>query len=173
MRGDLSIGSMVAVLVAYKDLAGPWKELLRYYQRKEDIRVKYTQVIEQFNPPNLIEPDLISRDSETQQLPSGGLTANNISYTEDGLYFSVEGASFKFPLDQHTAAVGMGNSGKDELATLLSRLVNPSSGTITMGATNMAELPEALTGRRIGYVGQNAYLFTGSVRDNLLYPLKN
>jgi len=173
LRGDLSIGSMVAVLVAYKDLAGPWKELLGYYQRKEDIRVKYTQVIEQFDPPNLIDPDLISRDCETQQLPTGDLKASNISYTEDGLYFSVEGASFKFPLDQHTAAVGMGNSGKDELATLLSRLVTPSSGTLSIGSTNMAELPEALSGRRIGYVGQNAYLFTGSVRDNLLYPLKN
>ena len=55
LRGDLSIGSLVAVLVAYKDLAGPWKELLRYYQRKEDIKVKYTQVIEQFNPQGLSE----------------------------------------------------------------------------------------------------------------------
>jgi len=173
LRGDLSIGSMVAVLVAYKDLAGPWKELLRYYQRKEDMKVKYTQVIDQFNPPNLIEPTIIDSDSESTQLPQGELLANNISYTEDGLYFSVEGASFKFPLDQHTAAVGMGNSGKDELATLLSRLVNPSSGTIAIGSANMAEIPESLAGRRIGYVGQNAYLFTGSVRDNLLYPLKN
>jgi ABC-type methionine transport system ATPase subunit len=37
----------------------------------------------------------------------------------------------------------------------------------------MADMPEALTGRRLGYVGQNTYLFTGSVRDNLLYPLKH
>ena len=173
LRGDLSIGSMVAVLVAYKDLAGPWKELLRYYQRKEDIRVKYTQVIEQFSPPDLVEPDLINRDSQGQQLPDGDLKANNVSYTEDGLYFSVDGASFQFALDQHTAAVGMGNSGKAELATLLTRLVNPSTGTINIGTTNLADLPESLVGRRIGYVNQNAYLFTGSVRDNLLYPLKN
>ena len=173
LRGDLSIGSMVAVLVAYKDLAGPWKELLRYYQRKEDIKVKYTQVIDQFSPPNLIEPTLIDADVETAQLLQGELLANNISYTEDGLYFSVEGASFKLPIDQHTAAVGMGNSGKDELACLLSRLINPTSGTLAIGSKNMAEIPESLIGRRIGYVGQNTYLFTGSVRDNLLYPLKN
>ncbi|MFV2031914.1 MAG: ABC transporter transmembrane domain-containing protein [Gammaproteobacteria bacterium] len=173
LRGDLSIGSMVAVLVAYKDLAGPWKELLRYYQRKEDIKIKYTQVIEQFNPPDLIDPALIDSDSDTARFPPGGLLANSISYSEDGLYFSIEGASFKLGLDQHVAAVGLSNSGKDELACLLSRLINPSAGTITIGTRNIAEMPEALIGRRIGYVGPNTYLFTGSVRDNLLYPLKN
>ena len=64
LRGDLSIGSMVAVLVAYKDLSGPWKELLRYYQRKEDIRIKYTQVIQQFNPHNMIKTDIIDHRPE-------------------------------------------------------------------------------------------------------------
>lgn len=35
------------------------------------------------------------------------------------------------------------------------------------------DIPEALIGRRLAYVGQNTHLFTGSVRDNLLYPLKH
>ena len=173
LRGDLSIGSMVAVLVAYKDLAGPWKELLRYYQRKEDIKVKYTQVIEQFNPQGLIEPSLINSDPVTTGLPGQDIQANAISYSEDGLYFSVDNASFKLALDAHIAAVGLSNSGKDELACLISRLINPSVGTITIGKEKMSAMPEALTGRRISYAGQNSYFFTGTVRDNLLYPLKH
>jgi ABC-type multidrug transport system fused ATPase/permease subunit len=173
LRGELSIGSMVAVLVAYKDLAGPWKELLRYYQRKEDMKVKYTQVIDQFNPQGLMDPIILDSDLDTPQLPEGSLHASGISYSEDGLYFSIDGASFSLELDQHIAAVGLSNSGKDEMAGLLSRLINPTIGTITIGAQKMADMPEALTGRRLGYVGQNTYLFTGSVRDNLLYPLKH
>jgi ABC-type multidrug transport system fused ATPase/permease subunit len=173
LRGELSIGSMVAVLVAYKDLAGPWKELLRYYQRKEDMKVKYTQVIDQFNPQGLMDPIILDSDLDTPQLPEGSLHASGISYSEDGLYFSIDGASFSLGLDQHIAAVGLSNSGKDEMACLLSRLINPTIGTITIGAQKMADMPEALTGRRLGYVGQNTYLFTGSVRDNLLYPLKH
>ena len=173
LRGDLSIGSMVAVLVAYKDLAGPWKELLHYYQRREDIKVKYTQVIEQFSPPKLVEPAIIDSDSEITRLPEGDLKASNISYTEDGIYFSVEGASFKLKLDQHTAAVGLSNSGKDELACMLARLIHPTSGTLSIGDMNMAYMPESLIGRRIGFVGQSSYLFSGTVRDNLLYSLKN
>ncbi len=85
LRGDLSIGSMVAVLVAYKDLSGPWKELLRYYQRKEDIKVKYSQIIQQFNPENMIDAKIIDHRPESLELPAQDIQASNIRYSEDGL----------------------------------------------------------------------------------------
>ncbi|HMB74697.1 MAG TPA: ABC transporter ATP-binding protein, partial [Gammaproteobacteria bacterium] len=173
LRGDLSIGSMVAVLVAYKDLSGPWKELLQYYQRREDIKVKYTQVIQQFDPHNLIDTEVIDRQPESLELPGREIRANNLRYSEDGLYFSIDGASFRLPVDQHCAAVGLGNSGKDELAGLVSRLLNPSSGNLTLGESRMQELPEAITGSRLGYVGPSSFMFNGSVFDNLTYSLKH
>ncbi len=173
LRGDLSIGSMVAVLVAYKDLSGPWKELLRYYQRLEDIRVKYSQVIQQFNPVNMLKPDIIDQRPESLDLPDGEIQANNIRYSEDGLYFSIDGTSFKFPISQHCAAVGLGNSGKEELAFLMARLINPSSGNITLGASKLEDMPEAIIGRRFSYVGPAAFMFTGSVYDNICYGLKH
>jgi putative ABC transport system ATP-binding protein len=173
LRGDLSIGSMVAVLVAYKDLSGPWKELLRYYQRKEDVKVKYSQVIQQFNPQNMLKAEIIDQRPESLEFPDREIQANNIRYTEDGLYFSIDGTSFKFPFDQHCAAVGLGNSGKEELALLMSRLVNPSSGNITIGDWKMENVPESITGRRLGYVGTTAFMFNGTVYDNLCYALKH
>ncbi len=48
INGELTFGALVAVLAAYKDLSAPWKELLSWYQMKEDTRVKYDQLIEQF-----------------------------------------------------------------------------------------------------------------------------
>ena len=173
LRGDLSIGSMVAVLVAYKDLSGPWKELLRYYQRMEDIRVKYSQVIQQFNPLNLLNVDIINQRPDTLDLPAREIQANNLRYSEDGLYYSIDGTSFKFPMDQHCAAVGLGNSGKEELAFLMSRLINPSSGSMTIGDNKMDVMPEAIIGRRIGYVAPSVFMFNGSVYDNICYALKH
>ncbi len=173
LRGDLSIGSMVAVLVAYKDLSGPWKELLRYYQRMEDIRVKHAQIIQQFDPQNMLTAEIIDHRPESLELPGREIQANNIRYSEDGLYFSIDGTSFKFPMDQHYAAVGLGNSGKDELAFLVSRLTNPSSGNITVGKWKMEDIPESITGTRLGYIGAGAFMFNGSVRDNVCYALKH
>lgn len=173
LRGDLSIGSMVAVLVAYKDLSGPWKELLRYYQRKEDIKVKHAQIIQQFNPQNMLAAEIIDEQQGLHQLPDDKIQANNIRYSEDGLYFSIDGASCKIPINQHQAVVGLGNSGKDELAFLMSRLVNPSAGSITIGDLKMADLPESITGKHLGYVGASAFMFNGTIYDNLSYALKH
>jgi len=173
LRGDLSIGSMVAVLVAYKDLSGPWKELLRYYQRKEDVKVKYSQVIQQFNPQNMLSTEIIDHLPESLEFPDLEIQANNVRYSEDGLYYSIDGTSFKFPFDQHCAVVGLGNSGKDELALLMSRLVIPSSGSMNIGEWKMENVPESITGRRLGYVSSTAFMFGGSVYDNLCYVLKH
>ena len=43
--GDLSLGALVAVLAAYKDFSAPLKELFRYYQTSEDVRVRYHEVV--------------------------------------------------------------------------------------------------------------------------------
>src|SRR6267154_1442486 len=48
IKGDLSFGALVAILAAYKDLASPWKELLDFYQIKENSRITYEQIVEQF-----------------------------------------------------------------------------------------------------------------------------
>lgn len=44
INGQLSFGALVAVLTAYKDFSAPLKELFRYYQTMEDVRVRYEEV---------------------------------------------------------------------------------------------------------------------------------
>lgn len=48
IKGNLSVGALVAVLAAYADMASPWKELLDYYQQKEDMSVRFHQVVQEF-----------------------------------------------------------------------------------------------------------------------------
>jgi ABC-type multidrug transport system ATPase subunit len=56
---------------------------------------------------------------------------------------------------------------------LLARLIDPTGGRITIGGTDIASVPEAVTGRRIAYVGASAQLFSASIGDNLFYGLKH
>lgn len=57
--GDLSFGALVAVLGAHKDFAAPLKELFRYYQTLEDVKVRYDE-IQKF----LISPDFGEQSME-------------------------------------------------------------------------------------------------------------
>ncbi len=172
IQGDLTLGALIAVLAAYKDLAAPWKELLVWYQQREDVRIKYEQVIEQFHPPGMLDEALQSTDA-VDPGPLEGDIAINVSLSDEDGHKILDGAAFTVPVASHVAIVGDPASGKSELAMLLARLFPPSSGRISIGAHDLARLPESVTGRRIGYVGANTHLHNASIGENLLYGLKH
>src|SRR5690348_14841112 len=173
IKGSLSFGALVAILAAYKDLASPWKELLDFYQIKENSRITYEQIVEQFQPAGMADARLLLAEPERIMPLTGDLSVANLSLAEDDRSRVVDAVSFTIKLDEHVAVIGQSGSGKSELALLLARLVRPSSGRITIGGADLAELPVAVVGRRIGYVGAMPYLFAGTLRDNLLLGLRH
>jgi len=173
IEGEITFGALVAVLAAYKDLASPWKELLSYYQLREDVKIKYEQVIEQFQPPEILDAELQFPPEDKIEPLQGDYSAANVSLSEDGRVKTVDSVTLTFKLTEHIAIVGPGGSGRDELAQLLGRLIFPTTGSIRIGGTNAAELPEYVTGRRLSYVGQTPYMFATTVRENLFYGLKH
>ncbi|HWB48341.1 MAG TPA: ATP-binding cassette domain-containing protein [Stellaceae bacterium] len=173
IRGTLSFGALVAVLAAYKDLASPWKELLDFYQNNQNSRITYDQIVEQFEPANMADAALLLAEPETLPHLSGELAVANLSLSGDDKSRLVDAVSFTLTLDEHVAVIGQSGGGKSELAQLLARQVQASSGRITIGGADLAELPLAVVGRRIGYVDATPYLFTGTLRDNLLGGLRH
>jgi putative ABC transport system ATP-binding protein len=171
--GDLSFGALVAVLAAYKDLASPWKELLDFYQSKENSRITYDQIVEQFQPAGMMDGRLLLEEPETVAPLAGELSVANLSLSEDDKSRIVDAVSFTMPLAEHVAIIGQSGSGKSELAMLLARLLRPSSGRVAIGGVDLAGLPVAVIGRRIGYVSATPYIFTGTLRDNLLLGLRH
>lgn len=173
IEGDLTLGSLVAVLAAYKDLSPPWKELLTFYQIKEDARIKYEQVIVQFEPQGMIDESRQEAEPDGDGRLSGELAAANLALQDEDQVSIVGGVNVKFPLSERVAVVGSAGSGKEELMLMLARLIDPTGGRITVNGTDLSSMPESVTGRRIGFVGQNAYVFSSSLRDNLFYGLKH
>ncbi|MGQ9366341.1 ABC transporter transmembrane domain-containing protein [Azospirillum sp. ST 5-10] len=172
IEGELSFGALVAVLAAYKDLAAPWKELLDWYQQKEDNRIKYEQVVEQFQAPDLMEEERQRADVAPDARLSGTLAFSNVSFGEDGGAAVLDGVNGEVPLAGHTAVVGTG-AGKEELAQIVARLLLPTGGRVLVNGEDYAHLPEALTGRRIAYVGGSSHLFAASLYENLVYGLRH
>jgi putative ABC transport system ATP-binding protein len=173
IRGPLSVGALLAVLIAYKDLSSPFNELLTFYQSFQDSKIKYDQIVEQFQPAGMMDARLQLDQPETAPPFTGDLVAANLSLAEDDGSRVVDAVGFSLPVAEHVAIVGQGGSGKNELALMLARMVPPTSGRITIGGTDLGALPVAVTGRRIGYVGAMPYLFAGTLRDNLLLSLRH
>lgn len=170
IEGHLSFGALVAVLAAYKDLASPWKELLTWYQQKEDVRIKYEQVIEQFDPPNMLPEERLLGEPPEEEI-DGSIEVQNVSIVDDDGYRPLDGVSLAVPAGTHLLVLGPGNSGKDELLMTLAGLIEPASGAIQLGGRDMQSLPRAVTGRVVGYAGSNAFIQAGTVREALGYGL--
>jgi len=172
IRGSLSAGALVAVLAAYKDLSAPWKELLDYYQQFQDTKIKYDQVVEQFEPHGMFDERLMLEEPETIPHFTGEMSLTNVTLIEDDRVRVVDGVSANIPLDRSIAILGAGGSGRQELALLLARLLFPTTGRIGVNGSDLATLPTAVIGRRMAYAGVAPYLFNQSLGDNLLASLK-
>ncbi len=171
IKGSLSLGALVAVLAAYKDILSPWKELLTWYSTKEDVRIKYEQIVSQFEPRGVVDAALMEVPPKRIEPLVGEIAAAGLTYAEDGGTNRVERVSFEIPAGMHAALVGGGHSGKDDLTHLIARLVFPTGGRIAVAGNNFAEVHQAVPGRRIGYATQNAYIFSGPLSHNLYYGL--
>ena len=173
IQGDLTFGALVAVLAAYKDLSSPWKELLDWYQIREDTRIKYDQLREQFEFPDMLPEEPLTPADGTPAPLSGPIDALNLSVEEEGGVKLLDGASFRFDLSEKVGFAGGSSSGAGTAARVLARLTAPSSGTVRIGENELAQLSAAVIGRRMAYVGPSAALIQGTLRDNLFYGLKH
>ena len=77
--------------------------------------------------------------------------------------------TFKIEQGANVAIVAPSGGGKSTVASLLMRFYIPSSGTITIGGRDISSLNAKQLRRKIGYVGQEPVLFSGSVADNIAY----
>ncbi|MFI4887772.1 MAG: ATP-binding cassette domain-containing protein [Burkholderiales bacterium] len=173
IRGSLSLGALVAVLAAYKDILSPWKELLNWYATKEDVRIKHEQIVSQFEPPGLVDRKLLENPPDTIPQLAGDVTATGLSYSENGATNRIDHLSFTVATGEHVALVGNGNSGKDDLAQLLARLNLTSGGRLNVAGVNFGDVHQAVPGQRIAYAAQNAHIFSGTLAHNLYYGLKH
>jgi putative ABC transport system ATP-binding protein len=173
IQGELDIGALVAVIAAYKDLPGPVKELIDWEQRRQDVQIKYDTVIEQFQPPEILDPERQDPDADPGPPLTETVELRNVTVNDDGDTPILKNVALTVPIPERTAVVGAGASGKSQLAQVASGLFLPASGTVLLDGRDTAALPEAVTGRRTAYVGPESYLFPGSVGDTLLYGLKH
>ena len=77
--------------------------------------------------------------------------------------------SFVAEPGQTTALVGTSGGGKSTIFNLILRLYEVQSGTISIDSQNIAEVARRSLRQQIGYVGQDVFLFRGTIRDNIAF----
>lgn len=118
-------------------------------------------------------PPRIPQSPRTPRTPSSpDLSLVNVVYAYGpGAAPVIDGLSLDIPAGSHLTVVGPSGAGKSTLTTLLAGMAGPDSGRLTLGGVPATEVDRAWLHRAVTLIPQEAYVFTGTVRDNLRYLL--
>jgi len=81
----------------------------------------------------------------------------------------LRGLSFTAEAGQTAALVGPSGGGKSTILNNILRLYEPQSGTVSIDGQNIANVSRRSLRQQIAYVGQDVFLFHGTIRDNIAF----
>lgn len=169
IRGLFDLGALVAFLSAYSSLSEPWRELMDFYQLKEDSLVRYRNVMAVFDvsPESMLVP--LDRDVYRFR---GDIELRGVSFrTPEGAKL-IEDVNLHVRPGEMVALVGYSGSGKSTLAKVIAQLMPYTEGQVRVDGHEVRGLTKLDVAENVGMVPQHPFIFSGSVRDNLLYSTR-
>ena len=173
LNGNLDIGQLVAVLGACSQLMNPWKELLKFYQRMMDAKIKYQQVMEQFDPADMVPENRMFEDRPEKIETFGeGIELASVSMVDDDGVKSLDGISLQIERGNRAIIVAAG-AAREHISGVLTGLLVPSQGRVQVGGADVSRMHEAVIGRRLGYAGPESYVFDGTIEYNSFFGMRH
>jgi ATP-binding cassette subfamily B protein len=119
----------------------------------------------------LTQPDIADKASDEQVSIEGEIEFRQVSfaYPTQPERLVLKNLSFKIPKGCRFAIVGATGSGKSTLVNLLPRLIEPTKGEILIDGRPIQTLPLRSLRRAIGFVPQDHFLFSDTIRHNIAF----
>jgi ATP-binding cassette subfamily B protein len=164
-RNVLSPGELISMQFISTGIIGPLQDLgtiILSYREAETALQLFNELMQkqpEFSPEEPVDIGPISE-----------LSFNNIVFRhKNATQNAIQNISFKVRLGDTVAFVGPSGSGKSTLVKLLVGLYRPIEGDILYDNISIKELRYNRVRRQLGFVTQDTQLFSGSIRENLLF----
>ncbi|WP_347346526.1 ABC transporter ATP-binding protein [Microbacterium sp.] len=162
--GSLLIGTLLAAVLYVRNFFSPLQEVvffLNSYQAATAALEKVSGVLEE--RPSVPDP------TEPVDLPRarGHIEFRDVEFGYAGDRTVLPRFELDIPAGQTVALVGTTGAGKSTLAKLVSRFYDPSRGQVVLDGVDLRRLHPKDLRRAIVMVTQEAYLFSGTVADNI------
>lgn len=162
----ITVGVLLAFLFLVNLLIAPVQTLVEILDFAQSAASGLRRVVDALDAP-VENPEA----DEPVDLHSAGLGIEfaDVGFSYEGDAAVLSDVTVSVAPGSRTAIVGATGSGKTTFAKLLVRLLDPDSGVIRMGGTDLRDVRYKSLRSRVAFVPQEGFLFTGSVADNVRY----
>ena len=162
--GAFEVGALLAVVLYTRRFFGPIENLAMFYnsfQAASAALEKISGFLEE--TPSVVEPAVPKPFTPRD----GTVTLTDVSFSYSPETPVLPEFSLSIPGGQTVALVGATGAGKSTLAKLIARFYDPTSGSVALDGVNLKSIADVELRQAITLVTQEAYLFSGSVADNI------
>ncbi len=170
IHGRISLGDFVAfsgylAMLTWPAIAMGW--VVNLVQRGAASMMRIAQILDE-------KPEMSDCGTLPVQSVRGEIEFRNVSFSYyPGGPLVLKDVSFRLPAGKKLAIVGRTGCGKSTLINLVPRLFQPASGEILIDGVDIRKIPLAVLRRHIGYVPQESFLFSDTIRANIAYGLSS
>lgn len=164
IAGTMSVGTMLALNVLAVQLLVPLTALATHGQDFQIVRAHFWRIADVIGA----QPEQDVAQVQTPHRLSGHVELRHVSFQYDmNAPFVLQDINLKIYPGQKVALVGKTGSGKSTLGKLLVGLVTPTSGSILFDGIPLEQLNYQELRSQFGSVLQEAFVFSGSVKENI------
>jgi ATP-binding cassette subfamily B protein len=173
LQGTMTLGEFVAFNGYLSMLTWPLMAIgyvANQYQRGTAALSRISEVLDVRISPRYEAPAA----SPSTPRVAGAIEFRDLTFAHERSYEpALKSINLTIPAGTVCGIVGETGSGKSTLVNLLLRLYEPADGMVFIDGIEIKKWPLRELENAIGFVGQDIFLFSGSIRDNILFGLEN
>ena len=166
LKGDMTLGMMLAVQFIIGQLNVPVSQIIGFFRVSQDARLS----LDRLSEIHMMDDEESDSAMKVKKMPEKkDIYINNLSYQYEGPRspFALKDIDLVLEEDKVTAIVGMSGSGKTTLLKMILGFYQPVTGEILVGDTRLQNLSLRIWRSKVGAVMQDGYLFADTIAVNI------
>jgi len=165
--GNLSMGGLIACYLLHRRAMMPIGQLCSLITRYQRARMTKATIDRMMGLEQEVQDDEVPLKRETL---SGAIELRDVTFVYPGnQYASLSNVSLTIQPGEKVGIIGRSGSGKSSLAKLLVGFYQPDSGNVLIDGIDARQIDVHDLRHNIGYAPQDIHLFSGTLRENLVY----